>query len=161
MKPLSLIVKFLPSQTAYAHCDIPCKIYDPYMAQVAAHSVIRMTQLLQEAESMEDEIKREHHVARLTRVKEEHAEIVKHEVRVIWGDYFKEEQMQKVPEVSELVHNIMITASKAKQEVNLEESKKLLSLVQEFAEKFYMTKGFETMRIPSGFPTEGELIVHK
>lgn len=161
MKFLSSLLNILPSQVAYAHCDIPCKIYDPYSAQVAAHSVIRMTQMLIEAEEMGDEIKREHHVTRLTKVKEEHAEIVKHEVRVIWGDYFKEEQMQKVPDIAELVHKIFMTASKTKQEINLEESQKLLALVQEFAEKFYMTKGFEINRIPSGFPTEGELIVHK
>lgn len=161
MRLLATLFNLLPSQAVYAHCDIPCKIYDPYAAQVAAHSVIRMTQMLIEAEGMDDGIKREMHVSRLTKVKEDHAEIVKHEVRVIWGDYFKEEQMQKVVDISELVHNIMLTASKTKQETNLEESKKLLSLVQEFAEKFYMTKGFETVRIPSGFPTEGELVVHK
>lgn len=158
---IQLLSKLLPSQIAYAHCDIPCKIYDPHQAQVAAHSVIRMTQMLIEAETTEDGIKREHHVARLTKVKEEHAEIVKHEIRVIWGDYFKEEQIQKVPEISNLVHEIMMTASKTKQEVNLEETKKLLSLVQEFAEKFFLTKGFEIMRIPSGFPTEGEIVIHK
>lgn len=155
-----LIEALLPTKIAYAHCDIPCKIYDPYHAQIAAHSVIRMTQMLLEIEGLEG-VEKVHHIARLTRVKEEHAEIVKHEVRVIWGDYFKEEQMQKVPGISELVYNIMLAASKARQEISLEESKKLLSLVQEFAEKFYMTKGFETMRIPSGFPTEGEIVVHK
>ena len=31
---------------AYAHCDIPCGIYDPYAAQVAAHTVVRMDMLI-------------------------------------------------------------------------------------------------------------------
>lgn len=161
MRILRTIISFLPTKTAYAHCDIPCKIYDPYNAQVAAHSVIRMTQMLMEAESMPDGVTREHQIARLTKVKEEHAEIVKHDIRVIWGDYFKDEQIQQFPNIHELVHNIMLGASKAKQEINLEESKKLLSLVQEFAEAFYKSKGFETQRIASGFPTEGDLVIHK
>lgn len=161
MRFLKRLLGILPLSHAFAHCDIPCKIYDPYQAQVAAHSVLRMTQMLEEAKEMPDDITHEHHIARLTKVKEEHAEIVKHEIRVIWGDYFKEEQMQKVPQINELVHNIMMSTSKTKQEINSDEAKKLLSLVQDFAEKFYMTKGFETMRIPSGFPTEGELVIHK
>lgn len=161
MRFLKRLLGILPLSHAFAHCDIPCKIYDPYAAQVAAHSVIRMTQMLEEAKSMDDDVLREHHIARLTHVKEEHAEIVKHEVRVIWGDYFKEEQMQKMPKINELVHNIMMSASKAKQEINIDEAKKLLSLVLEFSESFYITKGFETQRIPSGFPTEGELVIHK
>lgn len=161
MKLISIIEKFLPIPIVHAHCDIPCKIYDPYTAQVAAHSVIRMTQMLTESESMEDGIPREHHVARLTKVKEEQSEIVKHEIRIIWGDYFKEEQMQKVPNIAELVHSIMLLASKAKQEVNIDAANELLKKVQEFSEKFYVTKGFEPMRISSGFPTEGEIVIHK
>lgn len=159
MNILKKLMYVIPAPTVFAHCDIPCKIYDPHSAQVAAHSVIRMTQMLLEAKESKDGIGREHHITRLTKVKEEHAELVKHEVRVIWGDFFKEEQIAKVPNVHELVHSIMLTASKTKQEVNLEEAQKLLSLVLEFSEAFYKTKGVETKRVPSGFPTEGELVV--
>ena len=159
--------KVLPIDIAYAHCDIPCKIYDPYAAQVAAHSVIRMTQMIEEMPeptkepSFEERKKIISQVSRLTKVKEDHAEIVKREVRIIWGDYFKEEQIKKFPEVHELVHGIMMLASKTKQEIDIESSKKLLSEVQKFAEIFYKTKGFEVIRIPSGFPTEGEIVSHK
>ena len=31
-----------------AHCDIPCKVYDPYIAQYAALSVIRLQDLIAE-----------------------------------------------------------------------------------------------------------------
>jgi nickel superoxide dismutase len=120
-----------------------------------------MTQLLLEAENMEKGIEKKHHISRLTKVKEEHAEIVKNEVRIIWGDYFKDEQIQKTPNVHELVHNIMMSASKCKQEINLDESKKLLSLVQAFAEAFYKTKDMQIRRIPSGFPTDGDIVSHE
>ena len=36
---------------AQAHCDIPCKIYDPMIAQVAALSVARLVDLLLEIEA--------------------------------------------------------------------------------------------------------------
>ena len=33
---------------AYAHCDIPCKIYDPAVSLIAALSVVRLTDILLE-----------------------------------------------------------------------------------------------------------------
>lgn len=159
---LSLFLKVIPEKTAFAHCDIPCKIYDPHAAQVAAHSVIRMIQMIDEAKKEELEEKEYlMHIARLTGVKEEHAEIVKREVRIIWGDYFKEEQIKQFPDIHILVHDIMMLASKTKQTLDIESANKLLTKVQEFSEAFYKTKGFEIMRIPSGFPTGGEIVSHK
>lgn len=161
------LLNLIPVKTVYAHCDIPCKIYDPHLAQIAAHTVIRMTQMLEELtpskeEPPFDERKRIiSQISRLTKVKEEHAELVKHEVRIIWGDYFKEEQIKKFPKIHELVHEIMMLASKARQEINMEAAEELLSKVQEFSEVFYKIKGFEVVRIPSGFPTEGEIVSHK
>ena len=35
---------------ASAHCDIPCKIYDPSTAQIAALTLIRMIDLIEEIE---------------------------------------------------------------------------------------------------------------
>jgi nickel superoxide dismutase len=163
----SLLFKTLPAQSAFAHCDIPCGIYDPHNAQVAAHSVIRMTQMIDDLDvSSEnppfDERKRIiSQIARLTKVKEDHAEIVKHEVRIIWGDYFKPEMLKDHPDLHDLVFRIMKSASKSRQEVNPEEAKNLLTLVQEFAEIFWKTKKRETMRVPSGYPTEGEIVLPK
>ena len=36
-------------EVAYAHCDVPCGIYDPHAAQVAAHTVVRMDMLIADA----------------------------------------------------------------------------------------------------------------
>ncbi|KKR73365.1 MAG: hypothetical protein UU17_C0037G0010 [Candidatus Nomurabacteria bacterium GW2011_GWA1_40_8] len=88
----NIVDKIFPPRPVHAHCDIPCGIYDPYQAQVAAHTVIRMVNLLNEinvssSEPDFDERKRViSRVARLTSVKEEHAEMVKREVRILWGD---------------------------------------------------------------------------
>jgi len=167
MSLISLLFSILPEEKALAHCDIPCGIYDPTPLQIAAHTVMRMTQMIDEvsASSKEppfDERKKIiSQIARLTKVKEEHAEIVKHEVRVIWGDYFKEENMKDAPNLHDKVFKILKLASSARQTVDVKTAEKLLTAVQEFSEIFYKSKGFEPIRIPSGYPTGGELVTHK
>lgn len=155
MSLLSFVLKVLPSQPVYAHCDIPCKIYDPTAAQIAAHTVIRMTDMLKEAG---DDM---HKVTRLTQVKEEHAEILKREVSILWSDYFKPEHLEKFPDLHTQVWNILKLASKTKQEIDPESAQKLLEETQKFAEVFYQSKDMETIRVASGFPTEGEVVIHK
>ena len=73
-----------------AHCDIPCKIYDPISAQIAALSVIRFLDLIGEIESKNTlSLADQAQLSRLVQEKEIHAAKVKDEIRVIWGDYFK------------------------------------------------------------------------
>ena len=149
---LRTIDHFSQPQPIHAHCDIPCGIYDPHGAQVASHTVLRMTNLLKEKKDIHD-------VARLTKVKEEHSELVKHEVRIIWGDYFKAEHLEKHTDLHNLVFEIMKLSSKARQEVNEEAAKQLIGKVQEFSEIFWETKGVKTARVKSNYPTEGEIVV--
>ncbi len=155
MNVLSFLIKLLPVRPVYAHCDIPCKIYDPHAAQVAAHTVIRMTDLLKEAG---DDM---HKIVRLTQVKEQHAEILKREVSILWSDYFKPEHLEKYPDLHNQVWQILKLASQTKQEIDSEAAAKLLTEVQKLAEIFFQTKNLEPVRIPSGFPTEGEIVSHK
>ena len=158
----TLLTKF-PLNSVYAHCDIPCGIYDPYPMQLAAHTVIRMNMLADELRKAEDidEFEKEHKLARLTKVKEEHAEILKHEVSVLYGDYFKAEHLEKYEGLSELVFQTLKLASACKQELNLEKAKELLSNTQKIAVIFYESKGLEIQRIPSAYPTEGDIVTHK
>lgn len=167
IKILNFLAKLLPEQIAYAHCDIPCGIYDPHVAQMAAHTVIRMVAIINDLKassknpSFDERKKIISQIARLTRVKEEHAELVKHEVRIIWGDYFKEENMKDAPNLHEKVFNIMKIASSAKQKISLEVANELLVAVQDFSEIFYKSKGLKPVRISSGYPTGGEIVSHK
>ena len=98
-------------------------------------------------------------VARLTKVKEEHAEIIKHQVRVIWGDYFKPEHLEKQRDLHDLVFKIMKQASITRQTVDVKASQELLSTVQRFAEIFWKTKERKIVRVKSGYPTEGEIVL--
>ncbi len=154
-----------PPRAVYAHCDIPCGIYDPHEAQIAALTVLRMDQLIGELAHPGPDAKPEERSAyiskmsRYTAVKEQHAEKLKHEVRVIWGDYFTPDHAKQFPQTHELVWKVLKQASKARQGTNLADAQELLTLVQEFAELFWQTKGAKTKRQPSMQKSGGELVV--
>ncbi len=155
----------LPPRPVYAHCDIPCGIYDPHEAQIAALTVLRMDQLIGEAVMPPADAKAEDRAAyvsklsRYTAVKETHAERVKHEVRVIWGDYITADHLKQYPALGELVMKIMKQASKARQSAAVAEAQELVKLVQEFAELFWATKSAKTRRQPSLQRSGGELVL--
>jgi nickel superoxide dismutase len=154
-----------PPEPAYAHCDIPCGIYDPHEAQIAALTVLRMDQLIAEAPMPASDAKPEDRavyvskLARYTAVKEQHAERVKHEVRVIWGDYVTADHTKQHPQLGELVFKIFKQASRSRQSTALADAQELVKLVQEFAELFWQTKGAKTRRQPSLQKSGGELVV--
>ena len=164
---LRAVDKIFPVKEVHAHCDIPCGIYDPHHAQMAAHTVIRMTSLIDEATAdmktkknpaMEERKDFIHKISRYTSVKEQHAELCKHEVRILWGDYFKPEHVEKHPELHELVWKVMKLGSKAKQEVNMQAAEGLLEAVNKVAEIFWETKGLGTTRFKAPYPTGKETV---
>lgn len=162
---LSFVIQIIPSSIAYAHCDIPCGIYDPHQAQLAAHTVIRMTNMINDLKlssenpPFDERKKIISQISRLTRVKEDHAEFVKHEVRILWGDYFKEEHLKEYPNLHDLVFKTLKLASKARQEVNIDAANSLLASVQKIAEIFYKTKGVTPVRVKTVYPTGGEIVL--
>ncbi len=163
-KLFQLLDKIFPAKIAYAHCDIPCGIYDPHLAQLAAHTVIRMVDLINEiknpGENPTFEQRKEimHKINRYTAVKEEHAELCKKEIRILWGDYFKAEHVEKYPKLHELVWKVMKLGSKARQEINLQASEELLETVNKIAEIFWETKGMGTARFKAPYPTGRETV---
>ena len=167
MNVLRLVDKVFPPQTVFAHCDVPCGIYDPHEAQMAAHTVLRMTHMIVElqlssAEPPFEERKRIiSQISRLTKVKEEHAELIKQQIRVIWGDYFKDEHVKKYKTLHHLVFRIMKQASAAKQNVDVKAANELLEMIQKFAEIFWETKGRKVQKVKSGYPTEGVIVLPK
>jgi len=153
-----------PPIPVYAHCDIPCGIYDPHEAQIAALTVLRMDQLIAELPAPAMDAKPEDRavyvskLARYTAVKEQHSERVKQEVRVIWGDYFTPDHAKQYPQAHEAVWKIMKQASKTRQGTALADAQELVKAVQEFAELFWKTKGAQTKRMPSMQKSGGEIV---
>ncbi|MDO8614655.1 MAG: superoxide dismutase, Ni [Dehalococcoidia bacterium] len=163
----ALLNRLFPHEEASAHCDIPCGIYDPHLAQLAALTVVRMNQLIKDLQppamgaggppAKEDRDKYMNSLARYIATKEEHAELVKHEVRIIRGDFFKPENS---PEgLGQLVDGIMKTASKARQNIDMEAAQELLNLTNQFAEAFWKAKSVATKKQSSNQAAGGEYVV--
>ena len=147
---------------ASAHCDIPCKIYDPSSAQIAALSVIRFMDLLAEIGTKDSLSLADHaQISRLVSEKESHAEKVKQEGRVIWGDYFKAPQLESHRDVHGLVHRLMLAGSACKQHVDRDKGTALLELVNEFAGKFWQTKGVEVYTATCPYPPSETVLYPK
>ena len=148
----------LPAQDAAAHCDVPCGIYDPHAAQIAAHTVIRMVDLI---EGLGSDLANAAHLNTISRhiaVKESHAAIAEHEIIILWTDYFRPEHAEKYPQLHDLVWKTCKLTSTVKQQVNKQAALDLLAGVQQIAELFWETKGVKTKRVPSGQPTGGEIV---
>ena len=146
-----LLAKFLPVITAEAHCDIPCGIYDPTPAKIAAKTVARMVDQLNELASktpiklmMEDanaRLQLQNNIVRRTAVKEEHAQKCKEELLILWTDFFKPEHTAKFPNLHELFWKAAKLCSKNKQEVNADAARDLVTIMDEIAKIFYEAKG--------------------
>ncbi len=147
-------------EKARAHCDIPCGIYDPHLAQLSALTVIRMIDLMNELSAGAQVQTLEYHnsISRYVAVKEEHAELLKREVRVIFGDYFKKEHVEKYPELPALMHKIMQLGSKCRQGVSREVALELQAAVNRFAEIYWETKGIATKRVKAPYKPGEEVV---
>ena len=155
MNLMNYLIKLFPTRPVYAHCDIPCGIYDPYQMQLAAHTVIRMMALFEETK---DDLNK---IVRVLRVKEKHADICEEEIVTLWADYFKEEHYKEYPNLLDLINSAIKLTGKVRQNVDLAAANELLGKTQEIAEIFWKTKGMEPVRIASGYPTQGEIVSRK
>lgn len=150
----------LDMPTADAHCDIPCKIYDPSTALIAALSVVRLMDIMKETAESGDmtSLKTQNTIARCVMRKEEEAEKAKHEIRIIWGDYIKAPQMEKFPEVNDIVHTIMLKGSACKQETNRADGEALVEAINKFAEIFWASKDIATVRKTCPYPPSMDVV---
>ena len=157
---LIAISRILPTKIAHAHCDIPCGIYDPNAAQLAAHTIIRMTQLLSNI-NMGDGVKAGHDITRMTSVKEAHGNIVEKELDTLENDYFKEEHFQEFPELKKLFSDATKLSVKTRQNIDMASAEQMLEAILKISEIFYKTKKLEPIRVKSPYPTERELVIYK
>jgi len=157
----ALVNRLFPLEEASAHCDVPCGIYDPHYAQIAALTVVRMNQLIEAMEppAMEPVSRNNymHALVRYTTAKEEAAELVKHEVRIIRGDFFKPDNSPD--NIGAITDGIMKTASAARQKIDADAANKLLDLVNDFAEAFWTAKGVKTKKQSTNQAAGGEFVV--
>lgn len=161
-KILSALDKRSAFDVAQAHCDIPCGIYDPFLAQYSVLTAIRMEDQLADILAKDEQSPADHaKFSRLVTEKEMHLVKAKDEVNIIWGDFFKQAVFDKYPNTHDLVHGIMMQGSIAKQHLGREHSVKLLNMVNEFAEIFWGSKGVETYTAKSPYAVKEDVVYPK
>ncbi len=129
-----------PTLVAYAHCDIPCGIYDPTPAKIAADTVAKMVEKINALDTSKNDFNTRGNFVRMITVKEQHAEICKKELQVLWSDYFKPEHLEKFPKLHDTFWKALKLASKNKQNVDAQAAAELQAAVKEISDMFYATK---------------------
>ena len=133
-------------RVAYAHCDIPCGIYDPAGAKTAADTVAKMVEKIEtfakEVTSAQGaaQLNARNNVVRSIQVKEEHAQICKRELLILWSDYFKPEHLEKHPSLHDTFWKAAKLCSKNKQSVDAKAAADLQAAVKEISDIFWATK---------------------
>ena len=133
-------------RVAYAHCDIPCGIYDPAGAKTAADTVAKMVEKIEtfakEVTSAQGaaQLNARNNVVRSIQVKEEHAQICKRELLILWSDYFKPEHLEKHPNLHDTFWKAAKLCSKNKQSVDAKAAADLQAAVKEISDIFWATK---------------------
>ena len=136
------IAKALRVRQASAHCDIPCGIYDPVSAKIAAQTVLKMVMRIQ-ALGGGDDTASQNSLSRYITVKEEHATLCKKELDILWHDYFRPDHLESYPDLHTKVWTATKLAGANKQNVDLESAQQLVAAVDEIAGIFWATKGVE------------------
>lgn len=129
----NIVAKILPTQTAYAHCDLPCGVYNPLQARIEAESILK---IMKKYNDSKDEVFR----MRAIIIKEERAELVKHHLWVLWTDYFKPEHVEKFPQLHDLFWRTTKLAGQTKKSNDPSDGQKLLDLIDEIDDIFKKTK---------------------
>ncbi|HXJ26265.1 MAG TPA: superoxide dismutase, Ni [Streptosporangiaceae bacterium] len=124
-----------PRATVYAHCDLPCGVYDPAQARIEAESVRAIAEKYQ---GNDDPAFR----ARAIQIKEERSELVKHHLWVLWTDYFKPPHFAKYPQLHELFNEAtkLAGAGGTKGSTDVATADKLLAKIDEISKIFWETK---------------------
>ncbi|HSX40369.1 MAG TPA: superoxide dismutase, Ni [Candidatus Saccharimonadales bacterium] len=132
--------KFLPTQSVYAHCDVPCGIYDPKPAQIAAATVVKMVSLIDELPKENTSVSDRNKFVRCVLTKEEHARKCKEELFILWADYFKPEHLKMFPSLHEKFWSAVKLCSQNKQNVDAKLASDLVKAVDEIADMFAQSK---------------------
>lgn len=125
----------------YAHCDVPCGIYETNTALTAALTCKVMTEKLEAADlSQNDKTDLNNFVREVTQ-KEIQAQIVKDQLYILWSDYFKPEHLDANPDLHNIIWNAVKQASEVKHIISLDAANNLLDQVKVIAKIFDETGG--------------------
>lgn len=127
------VMKLFNVKKVYAHCDLPCGVYDPAQARIEALSVKNIMDKYTADLHEEDKI-------RAIMIKEQRCELVKHHLWVLWTDYFKPEHLEQFPNLHDTFWKATKQAGQCKKTTDANEAQKLLDMIDEIAKIFVQTK---------------------
>jgi len=141
-----LLAVLLSDQAAFAHCQIPCGIYDDEMRiqQVREHIDTIEKSMTSIVDLSGHETKDYNQIVRWVENKDEHAEFIEE----IVSYYFLAQRIKPVEDKKadgyarqvELLHSMLIYTMKAKQSTDLAFVEKLRGLVDEFEKSYFEPK---------------------
>ena len=140
MKLIRIIDNIFTPKIAYAHCDVPCGIYDVRPALIAAETVVKMVEKIKGFDNKTATVTDRNTLIRSVWTKEEHARKCKEELLILWTDFFKSEHLEMFPELHETFWKAAKLCSRNKQEVSMEAAGELRAAVDEIAEMFAKAK---------------------
>jgi nickel superoxide dismutase len=137
MRTIAMICRFFdhigrPSM-AYAHCDLPCGVYDPAQARVEAESI---KAIMEKYNASDDPYFKERAIV----IKEQRAEECNHHLDVLWYQYFQPAHLEKYPQLHELFWKTKKLTSQAKRTNDVAIADQLLDGIRQIADIFWETK---------------------
>ena len=137
-----MLDRWLKIEPLYAHCDVPCGIYDPHQAAVAAKTVHTMNKKVTDlpvpapTASAQDQLEYRNTLVRMVQTKEDHARICKQELLILWSDYFKPEHLAMFADLHDTFWKAAKLCSYNKQHVDLVKSQELMDAVAKISDMF-------------------------
>jgi len=123
---------FNGAESAHAHCDLYCGVYDPAQAKIEALSCVKIAQKYQDSD---DDAFR----TRCVFLKEECAERTKHHLMVLWADFFAPAHFEEYPQLHDLFWKATHQAGEAKKSMDPATSEQLVAYIDEIADIFWKT----------------------
>lgn len=135
-----------PAADVYAHCDGPCGVYDPADARIKAEAVLSMTKKIlaltpPAAGDAGAWAAYNNTMSRYIAIKEEQAAKTKHELLVLWTDFFKPVHLERHPDLHTTFWNAAKLCSACKVEVSVEKAEALMASVEAIHNMFWSIKG--------------------
>src|ERR1700723_4155945 len=120
----------------FAHCDLPCGVYDPAQARIEAETIKGIDEKYQA--NTDPEFR-----TRCLIIKEQRSELVKHHLWVLWTDYFKPPHFEKYPQLNQLFNEATKLAGGGpggtKSSTDVASADQLLAKIDEIRKIFWET----------------------
>ena len=142
---LRQIAQWLPAETASAHCDGPCGVYDPASARIYAEAVLSMTKKIVALEppaagDAAAAVAYNNTLSRYIAIKEEQAQKTKEDLLILWTDYFKPVHLEKYPDLHDTFWKAAKLCSACKVEVSVQHAEELMAAVEKVHGMFWGSK---------------------